>query len=106
MIRTFIVENTFSLPEQCLRDLFKLRDSFGYDCEDPKQTMEEFKDYCLFNTDYFEHTCSWMNNAKALEILKKHKVTGSIILDSEGSIFGWKFVDGELQSQQPALVWK
>lgn len=102
--RTFVVENTLEFSDECLKDLSKIAKDLElfFREDDP---LEDFR-YELFNEDHMEWVGQWMYDPKAEKILKKHKVTGHVIFDQEGMIYGTKYVDGIPQDEEVCLCWK
>jgi len=105
MTRTFIVKNTLELNKECIKDLYKIKNKLGISY-DEDFNEEDFKDYGLFNEDHHEWICEWIWKKDALKIFKKHKVSGEIILDGEGNLYGCKFIEGKLVSEEVVLSFK
>jgi len=101
-----MIKNTLNISEQCYKDLYNIKKLLRFfDCqyltteETREEKMECFKRF-LFEENNFEQILNWLNNRRALNILKKHKVSGELSFKTEKKKYIFSFKDGELLSKK------
>lgn len=111
--RKFVVENTLeeALTDEVLEDFLKIKKDIQFYAWDEEnlsheELLEELRGW-LFNEDHMEHMGNWLYEKKVHKIFKKHKITGYVIFSEDGDYCGnsgFKFVDGDLVSQELKLT--